>query len=210
MQSLSATTSSTVSDLVTLQARTVQFDASNFVFQYKLINKSKHPIYSYSLLHRQEKTGAERPDSNLVYCFLGDDGVVEFRKALLEVPPWAVVEAPEEPFLARIEKDAELDEVIRVKVPVTCHDPYDENYPTGYAPSLVTGSGWRLSVGFIPNPAGVHLNSEVVSGKQVFTASYSEGIRQQTLVTSPIFVDKLPVLKPAHLQQQEFLKQSNP
>jgi len=195
---------------VLLSLRALHIDTSSVVFQYDVQNQTEEPIYIFSLLYRTDSSGAVRTDANLVYSFLADDGVLEFRKALLEVPPWAFVDAPEEPYLTRIDKDGRYQEVIRVTLPVRCYDPYEENYPPGRVPELVQSKGWRFVLGHIPklsHPAKVE--KETIFGKDYFVLPYAESVANQVLLKSNVAQDRLAVLSPARVHEREFVKQSD-
>jgi hypothetical protein len=194
-----------------LSARALRVDGQTLVFEYQLTNKSEGPVYVFSPLYAADKTGAQAVDPNLVYSFVRAGEVVEFQKALLRLPPWAVVEAPEVPFLTRLEKGQTLREEVKVPLPLRVHDPYDENYPDGYRPGTIAAKGWKLTVGVLADdPQQPVVRAATVGGKKLLAVGYEDGFKRQVLVTSDVQPDKLQVLEPARTQEKEFLKQVQP
>ena len=194
---------------VSLNVRTLEMNPTNLLFQYEVCNQTQAPIYIFSLLYNTEPSGEVHLDENLVYSFLQNDDTIEMTKSMLEVPPWAVVEAPEEPFLFRVDEGTKYKETISVSIPVRCHDPYDDNYPAGYQASVVPVKGWRFSVGVVTDDPQHHvIKKATVNGRDVFRVGYSDGIVRQKVLRSELLLSPLTVFKPKCAREQQFLRQS--
>jgi hypothetical protein len=194
-----------------LSVRTLHLDGRGLALEYQLANRSDGPVYVFSPLYAADRTGAPVVDPNLVYSFVRAGDVVELQKALLRLPPWAVVEAPEVPFLTRLDKGQTLKEELKVPLPLRVHDPYDDNYPDGHRPAALTAKGWKLTLGVLADdPQRPVVRTVTVAGKTLLTVSYEDGFKRQVLVTSAVQSDKLPVLEPARVQEKDFLKQAQP
>jgi hypothetical protein len=194
-----------------LSARTVRLDDKSLVFEYTFTNNSEGPVYVFSVLFQPDETGKPIIDRNTVYSFLRKGGVVEFCKTLLRVPPWAVVEAPEVPFLVRVGKGETHREEVGVPLPLRVHDPYEDNYPNGYKPAAQTAVGWKFSLGVVTDdPKQPVVRTVTVGGKSLLTIGYEDGFKRQVVVSSEVVPDKLPVLAPALRREKEMLKASKP
>ena len=195
---------------VLLSLRSLHADTSSLLFQYEVENRTEAPIYIFSLLYKTDPSGTVLADANLVYSFFAEDRVLDFRKALLEVPPWAFVEAPEEPYLTKIDKGGSFQEIIRVPLPARCFDPYEENYPPGRQSELIQAKGWRFSLGYIAKLAHPEkVEKEIIAGKEYFIVPYAEGMANQFLLKSNVTQDQLAVFTPARMHEREFVKQSD-
>ncbi|HEX6740052.1 MAG TPA: hypothetical protein VF310_17360 [Vicinamibacteria bacterium] len=192
-----------------LTARTLRADGKSLAFEYQLTNKSDGPVYVFTPLSAADKTGTPAADPNLVYAFVRNGDIVEFQKALLQLPPWAVVEAPEVPFLTRLDKGATLKEEVTVALPLRVHDPYDENYPNGERRPIKTAAGWKLTIGALADdPQQPVVRPVTVGGKKLLTIGYEDAFKRQVQVTTDVQPVKLAVLEPARTLEKEFLKQA--
>jgi hypothetical protein len=199
-------------EAVALSVRRVSLDEASLVLEYQLTNRSEGDVYAFSALYRTDKAGVPTVDGNLAYSFVRAGGTVEFLKALLEVPRWTTVEAPEIPFLVRLGKGQTQKETVKIPLPLRCHDPYDEHYPDGYPPPRLTAAGWKLSVGVLADdPQQPAVKQVKVSGRtDLYAIGYEDGRRRQVVVSSDVVADRLAVLEPARTREKALIKQSKP
>lgn len=193
---------------VVLTVRADKATESTLVFKYEVENQSRRVIYLFALLYRTTISGEAEADPNLVYSFLDETArVLRFSKELLHVPPWALVESPEVPYLIRMEPSEKFRETIRVPLPLRIHDPYDDNYPDKYRPRAINVDGFKFAIGIVVDEPNLNLHSSIALGRKVFSVEYGEAIKRQIVIESDLKPVLLKVLLPARIRENEILQQ---
>jgi hypothetical protein len=197
---------------VALSVRRLSLDQTSLAFEYELTNRGEGDVYAFTALYRTDPSGVPTVDSSVVYSFVRADGAVEFRKTLLEVPRWTIVEAPEIPFLVRLGRGQTQKETLTVPLPLRCHDPYDDHYPDDYRPPRLLAAGWKLSIGVLADdPSHPALRQVKVSGRSdLYAIGYGDGLQRQIVVTSETVDDRFAVLEPARTREKDLLRRSTP
>ncbi len=169
----------------------------------ELSNASGQDVYAFASLPRFDEDGDLVADPDGWYVLFGPDRLLRIARLILPVPPWKRVEAPEIPFLVKLAAGGTRSDRIRLRVPVRCRDPYEDNYPEDLEPSETWAKGWRVEVGVLA--AGTpSLAPYEPAGAGLCTVGYSAGLAAQRVVSTNTFAERLGVLDPARRLERRF------
>jgi hypothetical protein len=111
-------------DGVTLTVPNIEQYPDKLEFTYVVTNHNPCRIYLVNQLFHRRGAAGFQVDANLVYTEIVQESTLLLRKQLIEVPEELDVEAPEVPYVTRVEAGYSFDETVLIKFPVHLHDPY--------------------------------------------------------------------------------------
>jgi hypothetical protein len=121
---------------LTLDARLAGEEARSIQLEWTLTNGSPHPFVVLRYLYRAfDRQGLLLPEPNLAYVSVGEDGIIHLSKKVIPVPAKGInVITPFVPLGVDLPPGGQMTETIRVRVPITWWNPYDEliQMTTGY------------------------------------------------------------------------------
>jgi hypothetical protein len=169
-----------VADGVRLDVPVLRSSEDHLALRYVVANDSDWPVWLVNgLFHRRGAAGFE-VDPNLAYCHVAND-VLLLRKQLVEVPEDLDVEAPEVPYLSRLDAGEEFAEDLRIPFPVEPRDPYHPQ-PRASEPYWVNHVTFAL--GYVVDDDPIEPSRVTLAGgRQAWWASYSQLVTRQRIKT---------------------------
>jgi hypothetical protein len=137
---------------------------------YEVRNGSGQVAYLVNELFDRGSDGF-RVDPDLVYCELGEDGTLYLRKQLVDVPDDLDVEAPEVPYLTRVEPDAIFAETVQLGFPIPPRDPYR---PQSAAAEPVRAGRFVFTLGYLLEEEPIQVETVPLQSGSHLRANYGD------------------------------------
>lgn len=161
---------------------TMRLEDQRLVLRYSLSSRTNSDLLVFNALYAVE-SGGVAVDPNRVYMLLDDD-VLTLAKAVIEIPRGVQVEIPDVPYATKLSPGMNLQEDIRIELPVQYYNPHDLVTTEATIPCRAV----RFRLGYAPvskiDPAPEPVR---VGQRSYFRVKYRAALKSQRLVETEPF-----------------------